>query len=235
MDIPKGYAFGNGLSYGYWWYIDEKTYFAWGFGGQFIIIQPNLDLVVVFTSNFNDVDIYNNLVKQLLDDYIIHSVKSNNQIPSNPKANIELNVIVQKLENPDPTPSDRNSKIESSISRVSYGFDKNDLGIQSTTFNFSDSSCTWQYFIGDKKATLNVGLNGVFLSNDIDFSMGVNPEKEKIACKGYWEGDNFIIVHHIIGDPTKQIFTFNFSDTDIDMDLTTLGMNLRITGRKNTK
>lgn len=232
IDIPKGYAFGNGLSYGYWWYIDEKTYFAWGFGGQFIIIRPDLDLVVVFTSNFNDIDIYNNLIKRLLQDYVFHSVKSDTQIPPNPKAHIELSGVVGNFENPLPVPFSRNPHIESIVSNVNYGFDKNDLGIQSTAFSFSDSSCTWQYFIGDEKVNLKVGLNGVFLLNDIECSMGVNPEKEKIACKGYWERDKFIIVHHIIGDPSKQIFTFNFSDTDIDMDLTTLGMNLRITGKK---
>jgi CubicO group peptidase (beta-lactamase class C family) len=41
--------------YGYGWWIRDlaghRTYYAWGFGGQFIFIVPTLDLVVVTTSS----------------------------------------------------------------------------------------------------------------------------------------------------------------------------------------
>jgi len=40
--------------YGYGWWVRElaghETYYAWGFGGQFIFVVPSLDLVVVTTS-----------------------------------------------------------------------------------------------------------------------------------------------------------------------------------------
>jgi hypothetical protein len=62
--------------------------------------------------------------------------------------------------------------------------------------------------------------------------MGVNPNGDKIACKGYWDGNKFIITHHIIGDPSKQIFTFDFSDNKINMNLITRGMNAAINGSK---
>src|SRR5262245_9674819 len=41
--------------YGYGWWIRElggyRTYYAWGYGGQFIFVVPDLDLVVVTTSS----------------------------------------------------------------------------------------------------------------------------------------------------------------------------------------
>ena len=41
--------------YGYGWWIrdlgGQRTYYAWGYGGQFIFLIPNLDLVVVTTSS----------------------------------------------------------------------------------------------------------------------------------------------------------------------------------------
>ncbi len=44
----------SGREYGYGWWMREmaghKTYYAWGFGGQFIVLVPSLDLVVVSTS-----------------------------------------------------------------------------------------------------------------------------------------------------------------------------------------
>jgi CubicO group peptidase (beta-lactamase class C family) len=45
----------NGQGYGYgWWsrpFAGYDTYFAWGYGGQYIFIIPELDLTVVTTSS----------------------------------------------------------------------------------------------------------------------------------------------------------------------------------------
>ena len=45
------------VSYGYLWWIDESrgAAFAWGFGGQLIYVDPELDLVVVTTTEWRGV------------------------------------------------------------------------------------------------------------------------------------------------------------------------------------
>ena len=45
-------------TYGFLWWLDldNDAYFAWGFGGQFVYVAPRLDLVVVATTNWRDVD-----------------------------------------------------------------------------------------------------------------------------------------------------------------------------------
>jgi CubicO group peptidase (beta-lactamase class C family) len=52
--VPRGRSRISGREYGYGWWIRDmagrKTYYAWGFGGQFIVLVPSLDLVVVSTS-----------------------------------------------------------------------------------------------------------------------------------------------------------------------------------------
>jgi CubicO group peptidase (beta-lactamase class C family) len=52
--VPRGTSPISGQQYGYgWWMRDlagHQSYFAWGFGGQYIILVPDLDLVVVTTS-----------------------------------------------------------------------------------------------------------------------------------------------------------------------------------------
>jgi CubicO group peptidase (beta-lactamase class C family) len=52
--VPRGVSPISGQEYGYGWWIRElaghQAYFAWGFGGQYIILVPDLDLVVVTTS-----------------------------------------------------------------------------------------------------------------------------------------------------------------------------------------
>jgi CubicO group peptidase (beta-lactamase class C family) len=45
----------NGQGYGYGWWSREfagyETFFAWGYGGQYIFVVPELDAVVVTTSS----------------------------------------------------------------------------------------------------------------------------------------------------------------------------------------
>ena len=51
---PRGRSAISGREYGYGWWIREmagrQTYYAWGFGGQYIVLVPSLDLTVVSTS-----------------------------------------------------------------------------------------------------------------------------------------------------------------------------------------
>ena len=51
---PRGRSRISGREYGYGWWIRKmagrKAGYAWGFGGQFIVLVPSLDLVIVSTS-----------------------------------------------------------------------------------------------------------------------------------------------------------------------------------------
>ena len=236
VDIPKNVGYATGLKYGYWWWIQEKAYMAWGAGGQYIIMNPDLDLVVVFTADgFDNINLYDKFMKEFLDRYVFSAATGNTAISPKPNIVQQLNGIAQELESPIQTSAGKAPKIAAAISTAHYVFEKNDIGFQSTSFVFSDSVCKWEYRIGGQSVDLKVGFNGNYLSNDIAFSMGVNPNGDKIACKGYWAGNTLNIIHHIIGDPSKQIFTFDFSGNTINMNLTTRGLNATIKGSKEEK
>ncbi len=51
---PRGRSRYSGREYGYGWWMRElgglQTYYAWGYGGQFIFLVPELELVAVTTS-----------------------------------------------------------------------------------------------------------------------------------------------------------------------------------------
>jgi CubicO group peptidase (beta-lactamase class C family) len=53
--VPRGRSYWSDQQYGYGWWIrdfaDVRAYFAWGFGGQYIFVVPELELVIVTTSS----------------------------------------------------------------------------------------------------------------------------------------------------------------------------------------
>jgi len=233
VEIPNDISYAVDTDYGYWWWIQEKAYIAQGAGGQYIIVNPDLDLVVVFTADgFDDINLYDKFMHQFLEDYIYSSVTSNVTMPAKPVVLEKMNDIMQELENPEEIPIKQMPKIATVISTNNYVLEKNDIGFQSTSFIFSDSKCVWIYDLSEQRVNLQVGLNGKYLINEVGISMGINPNGEKIACKGYWDCNAFIIEHHIIGDPSKQIFKFSFDGDNINMNLTTIGMDVAIQGTK---
>ncbi|MGB0716684.1 MAG: serine hydrolase domain-containing protein [Phycisphaerae bacterium] len=79
--VPDAWVSGS-RSYGAWWWRDtfgdHGAYFAWGYGGQFIFVVPNLDLVVVATSDWTvsqqAAGSQASAIFNLLDDWILPSV-----------------------------------------------------------------------------------------------------------------------------------------------------------------
>ncbi len=68
--------------YGYqWWVSDRGYYLALGYGGQFIFVLPEEDMVVVFTSELEEQDFY--VPQVLLHEYILPAARSSGPLPEN--------------------------------------------------------------------------------------------------------------------------------------------------------
>ena len=71
------------VNYGYLWWIEKGhahyAYTAWGYGGQFIYVVPDLNLVVVTTAKFNGLGSsvwqQGSSIEDLIVNYIVRSVK----------------------------------------------------------------------------------------------------------------------------------------------------------------
>ena len=73
----------RGRFYGYGWWIRQMaghaTFYAWGYGGQFIFLVPDLDLVVVTTSSSNpgnDRGRHLREIYRIVEDYIVSPIAS---------------------------------------------------------------------------------------------------------------------------------------------------------------
>jgi CubicO group peptidase (beta-lactamase class C family) len=82
--VARGRSRISDRSYGYGWWMREMagrdTYYAWGFGGQFIVLVPELDLVVVSTSSAtvdDDRRTHRRTVDDIIENLIVARMPSN--------------------------------------------------------------------------------------------------------------------------------------------------------------
>jgi len=81
--------------YGYQWWINEDVYMALGYAGQYIIVAPELDLVVVFVSHLGENDFYRPW--ELYEEHIVPAVRSEEALRANPRAERQLERALEAL------------------------------------------------------------------------------------------------------------------------------------------
>ncbi|MBT8352365.1 MAG: beta-lactamase family protein, partial [Deltaproteobacteria bacterium] len=81
--------------YGYqWWISPDKFYAAVGYGGQFIFVVPQKNMVVVFTSTLKRDEFFK--PENLLSEFIIPAAVSGKPFPENSKQTARLNSLISK-------------------------------------------------------------------------------------------------------------------------------------------
>jgi CubicO group peptidase (beta-lactamase class C family) len=85
--------------YGYQWWVDgADVYMALGYSGQYIVVVPKKDMVVVFVSDLEERDFY--VPQGLLEDFIIPAAKSSSPLPENPAGVTLLESHIEALATP---------------------------------------------------------------------------------------------------------------------------------------
>jgi len=86
-------------SYGYQWWIDDQGYFmALGYAGQYIIVMPERDLVVTFTSDLPTRQFF--APEDLFKAFVLPASESSEPLPANPDGNAALQAAVDALQQP---------------------------------------------------------------------------------------------------------------------------------------
>ncbi len=203
------YNFGWSISDGYgyqWWTDDSGIYSAIGYGGQYIMVVPEKNMVVVFTSALKDTDF--SKPGKLLKEYIIPAVLSDKLIPSNgaelkrlksnskPTADSLKPVSVPSL-----------PEMAQKISGQTYKYDYNRFEFESFTLTFQPGKkeALLEQVVSYRERISNVGLDGVYRVTDrIDSQM---------AMKGHWiDKDTFRVFYKDIGNTTRGHVNITFED-----------------------
>jgi CubicO group peptidase (beta-lactamase class C family) len=85
--------------YGYhWWVNNDGNYAAAGHKGQFILVAPYMNMVVVFTADLTGHTFF--IPLELMREYIIPAVSSSNPLPRNAKESERLDKLVKSVTSP---------------------------------------------------------------------------------------------------------------------------------------
>jgi Beta-lactamase class C and other penicillin binding proteins len=202
---------GGFADYGYWWWLQEESYSAEGWGGQRIVVTPDQDLVVVFTgADFDQ--------PRFLYDYFIRPALKTGEIAANPKESAALAKLVRESEQPRAKPVLPLPEAAKLIAGKTYQLEKNSFGITALRFDFKDNK--EGVLILDTaggKLELPVGLDDVYRFNHkiSDIPAGF---------KGHWVESSplFAMDWIYLGEPVKcqGLFTFEGDNVRISVTVT---------------
>ena len=210
--------------YGYYWWIDSFGGFsAHGFGGQYIYVLPELDMVVVFTGGLADSDFA--VPHQLLATYLLPAVQSEQPLAANPQMHDQLLTAISNIQTTVQTTVVLPEMAEQ-ISGKTYrmvGLPPGSPKEFTLTFSGDDIYVNAIMMGNDETTDFTGGLNNEFYIN----SLGV--EGNTVAAfRGYWQDDRTFIEEQSFDLSTDaQLFkvTYTFEGNKVSVTVES-SMNL---------
>ena len=213
--------------YGYQWWVDDSgMYIALGYRGQYIVVVPEKEMVVVFTSDLDD-DL-SRLPRHLVDHFIVPAAESLTPLPANPDGVARLQTLIQEAAaqpevTPQPVPSP--PAIAEQVLGETYVLEKNVLGLESFSLVRQEEGEAWLHLTWDEtvpftEAEYRIGLDGIQRLATGMYGMPA-------AGKGNWEGESAFIAEidetgilvnwrlelNFQNDQVTATFTGNFPET----------------------
>ena len=185
----------DGTGYGYQWWIRpspfEGAYQALGRGGQAIVVWPEHDLVIVYTSRGVDV----------LDDItplIIAALQSDDSLEPNPGENARLDASIEHaLEAPEAQPIPQLPVTADAMSNRRYRLDDNPFDTRCVLLRFdSKSEVTFELTTLSETFQMPVGMDGVPRFSES------SPTGIPVGLVGEWTAsDVFLLLYDEVAGP----------------------------------
>lgn len=195
--------------YGYQWWIDNTTYSALGFGGQYIIVSPSIDTVAVFTSGLSGSEF--EVPRDLFDRYVVGAIVGDDPLPINESANERIRELVAAAAAaPVPVAPDANPPAATELAEQRWTFEPNDGAFAWFEFEFGIDEARLQLEDVDGPIDVLVGLDGVPRISD---TWG-----HPWAFTGQWVDDNtFLVSWQSVGGAGRGTFEFVFNEDGVAM------------------
>jgi CubicO group peptidase (beta-lactamase class C family) len=197
--------------YGYQWWLDKSgMYSAVGFSGQFIMVVPKENLVVVFTSKLSGQDAF--FPAKLLKKFILPSLASNEPLPANKEAQNWLSSLSNAPSlTLEPKVVPELPEIAREISGKTYSLDANPWKYNNFKLVFDSEKDYAEFGYSAKENDVvhyRIGLNGVYQLTETN--------NNTYAAVGSWTSPNtFSIDCEIIGYSSKDRWNLTFEENEI--------------------
>ena len=206
--------------YGYMWWLHKEGYYAaFGTAGQYLIVAPEENLVVMITNSSGDAGVFYS--GKLFSDYILEAIQSDQAIAANEAGQNELMALSTPL-----APSQTRQAVAElpaialDVSGETYSLEANHWSMDNfrlvfdPTLDYAVSSFTAKV---DEVASIQVGLDGVYRFSQT--------ESRGYAAFGSWTSPNtFEIAYQHIGYSAPTQLTLTFDQDRIDVtEISVLG------------
>ena len=197
--------------YGYMWWLDKHgNYSALGTAGQYLIVAPGENLVVMVSNSSSDTGVF--FPGKLFYDYILEAVESDQTIAANETAQSELAALsTPPALNQEPQPVPELAAIAREISGKTYALEPNNWNkdnfqlVFDPTLDYAVFSFTAKV---DEVALIQVGLDGLYRFSET--------ESGGYAAFGTWTSLNtFGLFYQHVGYSAPTLLTLTFDQDRI--------------------
>ena len=213
------HAGGQWLSdgYGYQWWVDAKGYYmALGYGGQYIVVVPERNMVVITTSALPLNSYF--VPEDLLNDYVLPASESSEPLPPNPAGverlldNIAALALPAKTVTPPPLPD-----IAATISGQTYRITSGSLDYQTVSLTFPEGQDS-AFLMLDDSRLLKIGLTQNY--SFIAANQPGRPADATITAVGGWtDATTFVFTYFVVGSAERYTATLQFEGDTLNIRL----------------
>jgi CubicO group peptidase (beta-lactamase class C family) len=215
LQVPTGKTWDSADSqqgYGYqFWRSQHDAYRGDGAFGQFCIVMPDQDAVLVFTAGVPDMQQVLTEVWRL----ILPALASDIPLPENPAVAGELSRVLSELTIPLPVGSASSPTLEA-VDRLLYEFGPNDGGVESVsvTSQGEETMLSIHGPIGEQHAVFAPGRW------NLDGAGAVNGSPSRFAAAGAWSDRNTLVVQvQYYETPFAHTITLGFAEGKVEMTI----------------
>jgi len=183
-----------------------------GYGGQYLVLVPDQDLIMVATSGLRPMDFF--IPEDLLNNYILPASLSNVPLPANPAGMVMMEQRLAALADSgkaDPLPS--LPETAWTVSERVYFLDPSPVGWQTVALAFRPGYPD-AVFSADG-VEYNVGLDGMHRTSDPPPGLAVPRESVRLMRGSWTGGDTFVIELLLLGRPDRYTETFQFQGEEL--------------------
>jgi CubicO group peptidase (beta-lactamase class C family) len=213
---------GADARYGYqWWATEDGSFYAAGRGGQYIFVNPALDLIVVTTGSAAPEQAA--AYATLLDDHLVPAIVSPDEIEADPNGVSRLDEAISRaLAPPAPIAAGPLPAIAEEISGRRFALESNLFGWSAITLYFgSDDEASWTIELEGGAHTFAIGMDAVpRIARGGDFASIARYRGIDVALEGrFLDASSFEVEFDTIDTIDAGTVTFTFEGDEVAIDV----------------